>query len=157
MKNWLAMPLVLTAVGLGMLAPAASPCSCDGVPTLAQALETSLAVFRGVATAQEVDPSAPEHLRVTFAVTGYWIGPVTPTYTITTYGSTAGCGFGFSPDTEYLVFAYPSDFGPMTGQCTRNKPIFLAADDLKELGPPKAPNQPITWGLLKVHTFGSTP
>ena len=159
MKTLLMKVLLLTGVGLIVLSPTALPCSCDGSPTLDEALEKSHSVFRGSATAIELDPSAQHYLRITFTVTGYWKGPVTQSYSILTYeGTGAGCGYAFPLNTEFLVFAYASDLGsPVTGECTRNKPIFLAAEDLRELGPALTPPQSTTWGLLKSHMFAELP
>jgi hypothetical protein len=140
----------LTLAGMGMFVSVAFPCSCAEVPTVAQALESSESVFRGFVLAIEPDSGNPEHVRVTFAVNGYWKGPVKETYTVLTYGNTAGCGYGFLVGTEFLVYADASDLGePGTGLCTRNNPIVLAAADLEELGPPAIPARATSWGALK--------
>ena len=82
-------------------------------------------------------------MRVTLQVERWWKGGDTATLTVTTINSGAACGFGFQPDTKYLVYAYAErgrkELNVSLCSRTRSLPQAEQSGDLKELGEGKAP------------------
>ena len=118
-------------------------CDCIPSPPPKEALAKSAAVFQAKVVKIEPDPATPELLRVALQVERWWKGGDSATLTVTTIKSGAACGFGFQPDTKYLVYAYSErgakDLTVSLCSRTRTLPQAEQSGDLKELGEGKAP------------------
>jgi hypothetical protein len=118
-------------------------CSCTPPPPPAQALAASAAVFSAKVVKIEDEPAPSSLRRITLKVDRWWKGGESETIVVTTQKSGATCGFGFQPDTNYLVYAYAEkgrkDFS--VSLCSRTRTLAQAdqSGDLKDLGDGKAP------------------
>ena len=115
-------------------------CSCAG-RSVAQARDDSDMVFSGRADAVRLlkpRPGAPQI--ATFAVGEVWKGQRLPTVDVYSTGA-SGCGFEFTEDEEYLVYARRSGSATARGAdyltdfCMRTKHMQRAYKDLTDLGP----------------------
>jgi hypothetical protein len=73
-------------------------------------------------------------VRVTFQVYTVWKGPVHDTLVVTTARGGASCGYPFSRDSEYLVYARGTESFLETGICSRTRLLSAAGEDLVALG-----------------------
>lgn len=123
----------------------ASACSCAELPTAAEELERSEAVFSGKVLDIKDKRSAQGYISksVLFEVTNTWKGVSRSQIIITTGQGGGDCGFNFTEGQEYLVYAYESDmYGSkslVTGICDRTNYITSLKDDLPILGAGKPP------------------
>jgi hypothetical protein len=76
-------------------------------------------------------PGAPS--TVTFAVSEYLNGQSGPEVNINTSEDCCACGYLFTEDIEYIVFAYPQQGGWSTSACTPTRPLNTAAALLEQL------------------------
>jgi hypothetical protein len=122
-----------------------SACSCAELPTAAEELERSKAVFSGKVLDIKNKRSADGYMTksVLFEVTNTWKGVTQSQITITTGQGGGDCGFTFTEGQEYLVYAYESDmYGSkalVTGICDRTNYMTSLKDDLHILGAGKPP------------------
>ncbi len=124
-------------------------CSCVQPPAVQQALADADAVFVGkVTNIKEPKPdalgtiSSADPVAVTFQVSQIWKGITDKQVTITTALDSAGCGFEFAADKEYIVYAYQNDAKVLeTTICTRTSELTAAGEDLAALGKGQAPTQ----------------
>lgn len=121
-----------------MDAQVVSACSCIEPGSPYDALAEAQAVFVGTVT--EIDKtegqiiSSADPVKVTFAVSQFWKGPVEDTVVITTSRFSDSCGFEFQDEVTYLVYAYGEGDDLVTGLCTRTTPLVSAGSDLAALG-----------------------
>ena len=133
--------------GLALAALAPSParaCSCMQA-SVPEAYEAAVAVFEGhVLELQTVEPSpsAPGYRSVRMQVVRAWKGVESEEVVITTPLDSAGCGYDFSVDQSYLVYAAAQGGGLQVSLCSRTSPIARAGDDLKTLGMGATPVDP---------------
>jgi hypothetical protein len=138
----LAIGLLAAIVGL-MEAPQVLTCSCTPPPPPKQSPEQSAAVFSAKVIKIEDEDAPSTSRRVTLKVERWWKGGDAATITVATQKSGATCGFGFQPDTHYLVYAHNEkgrkEF--VVSLCSRTRTLAQAdqSGDLKELGKGKAP------------------
>lgn len=139
-----AMTMMMAMLAIILAAPLIGPerafaCSCMMPSSVKEQLETSEAVFAGHITSivdvnkgKEIISTA-DPLRVTFEVSKAWKGNVSEEITIKTARAEASCGYEFSAEREYLVYAYGDEGNLYAGLCTLTKPLSGASDDMKEL------------------------
>lgn len=136
-------PLILAALALIVLGgatitqqpKAAYACSCIQPPAPQEARDQAAAVFAG--TVSNVAPAGPDgqSLFVTFDLAQSWKGPAASQITITTGGSSASCGFEFTPGEEYLVYGTSQEGRINASLCSRTARLADAGADLEALGP----------------------
>ena len=134
MRTIIASVVILMLVTL--LDPlSATACSCEfpGPPLIE--LQNNAAVFTGKVVSISLD-SASLELRVEVEVYGYWKGVVSSPVTIYTDISGAACGYAFSVDSSYLIYAVLYGDVLYTSICSRTADLSHAGYDLGELGPP---------------------
>lgn len=125
---------VVVVVGLSLiiLREPTQACECeeiDGSWTVADELERSELVFRGIVTSIE----SPFGGEVGFSVVTVWKGPIAAHITIWTGSGGGDCGYEFQEGVEYVVYVHSLDEG-YVGICSETAPVELAKDDLFELG-----------------------
>lgn len=135
-------------------------CSCVSPPAPPAARDNAIAVFSGQVTGIDAPTGLSDGpgnaVHVTFAVSEVWKGPAEPTITVVTSGSSASCGYEFTPGEQYMVYAGLDDTRFTASLCSRTAPLAQAADDIRALGagtrPAPAPAAPPpaaaqTWAL----------
>src|SRR5690606_29734924 len=113
-------------------APKAYGCSCIPPGAPQEEMDRSAAVFAGtVADVQQAPAveSGPGY-QITFMVSEVWKGPVEPQIVVATAQDSAACGYQFEAGREYIVYAYDSDGGLVTGLCSRTAARADAQEDL---------------------------
>jgi hypothetical protein len=124
-------------------APRLLACSCALPGSPAAELAQATAVFAGVVT--EVETPAGSVLRgddpvtVTFQVAQVWKGPRRQTLTVTTASDSAACGYNFTVDEAYLVYAHGATDALSVSLCSRTAPLVNALADLYALGEGQQP------------------
>ncbi|MBM7662781.1 preprotein translocase subunit SecG [Bacillus mesophilus] len=114
-------------------------CSCAASPSIKEELDRADSVFSGkVVNIKEDSLKELEPIKVTFQVHEIWKGENTPQHVVYTARDSAGCGFNFSIDESYLVYATQSDT-LVTGICSLTKELSRADADLTLLGEGKKP------------------
>lgn len=118
-------------------------CSCAPPQNPSAELKRASAVFAGKVI--EIKRQRPERgqkhpgdlfreVGVLFEVGKVWKGIDTDTVVVFTSAHSASCGYRFSIDKSYLIYAYANDDGKLeTGICSRTKPLDSAKDETKEL------------------------
>jgi hypothetical protein len=112
-------------VALGFV-QSAFACSCLDSGSAENELKRSTAVFSGKAI--DVDS---RQCKTTFEIYRYWKG--VSTKTIVVFSSHSLCGYFFTKDKEYLVYAF-GDKRLSTNICTGTKELSQAKEDLEKLG-----------------------
>jgi len=137
--------LFMVSIFIGSFPSVASACSCAELPTAAEELERSKAVFSGKVLDIKDKRSAQGYVTksVRFEVTKTWKGVEQSQIIITTGQGGGDCGFNFTEGQEYLVYANDSDmYGAkalVTGICDRTNYLTALEDDLQILGAGKPP------------------
>ncbi|WP_456276936.1 hypothetical protein [Bacillus sp. AK128] len=110
-------------------------CSCVPSPPVEEELERANSVFSGKVLSIEEDTSNEfEPIKVTFQVNEIWKGENTSQISVYTARDSASCGFNFSKDESYLVYAIQNEGILKTGICSLTKELSRANDDLTILG-----------------------
>jgi hypothetical protein len=119
-------------------------CSCSAEPPVMEEFASCKAVFSGRVLSRSKIVIAPaelggfEEVSFTFLVDRVWKGQLTTQVDVATGVGGGDCGFLFEEGEEYLVYAFADEESLATNICTRTRPISLAFNDIKELGPPTA-------------------
>lgn len=128
---------------------AASACSCEQPPGVAEELERSDAVFSGKAILVDEKPvlfSAATR-SVVFQVAQVWKGPAHSQIKIKTGQGGGDCGINFSAGQEYLVYAVKSEmYGAnelTTIICDRTAVLSQAQGDFAVLGEGQEPTEEV--------------
>ncbi|MGV2940533.1 LPXTG cell wall anchor domain-containing protein [Mesobacillus sp. LC4] len=145
MKKLLAF-MVLSLFLIGSFPAVSNACSCAELPTVAEELERSDAVFSGkVIEIKEEKVKGYMTKKVLFQVTNTWKGMDESQAIITTGLGGGDCGFRFIEGQEYLVYAKESDmYGAKsltTIMCDRTDTLRVLQDDLELLGAGKVPTE----------------
>lgn len=129
------IPFVIAiAIGLMPFHSTAFACSCV-VPGRPKAeLGRSTAVFSGRVTAIETGKAGFSNLKVTFDVSEVWKGTVATNLNVSTYKDSAGCGFEFRKNEDYLVYASGTERHLEVFLCSRTQSLASAASDVGQLG-----------------------
>ncbi len=150
----LVVTLVLSLVlAGGPYAGRAYACSCSGIPSVAEGLRGSDAVFSGEMVRGGIEDPDPEDGTmiggIQFRVLDAWKG--VPGESVVLYGQEAAyygeleegemvvfssCAYVFERGERYLVYASRYEDGLQTGACDRTAPLAEAEKDLDDLGPP---------------------
>lgn len=131
----LVIALVLGTASLLVSAPALA-CKC-AVPTVEAARADASALFEGrvLSVVEESPEGAMPYHRVTLAVVRAWKGLEREEQVeAITNTQSAACGYPFTKDTSYLVYARESEGKLHVSLCSRTKPMADAAEDLAVLG-----------------------
>lgn len=140
----------ITAVVIGflfLLFPVTSlACSCVPPGSVQEEMERSSAVFSGKVV-EIVNPnekneiqSSADLVAVKIEVTEWWKGGNESEVIVYTEMSSASCGFEFSLNEEYIVYAHEDDDGKIrVSLCSRTAQLQYAEEDLKELGEAEKP------------------
>ena len=131
----LVLALVLGTASLLVSAPALA-CKC-AVPTVEAGRADATALFEGrvLRVAEETPEGMMPYHRVTLAVVRSWKGLEREEQVeAITNTQSAACGYPFTKDTSYLVYAKESEGKLHVSLCSRTKPMADAAEDLAVLG-----------------------
>lgn len=137
--------MLMVIILSGSFPSVTSACSCAELPTAAEELERSKAVFSGKVLDIKEKRSAQGYITksVRFEVTKTYKGVEQSQIIITTGQGGGDCGFNFTEGQEYLVYANDSDmYGAkalVTGICDRTNYLTALKDDLPILGAGKPP------------------
>lgn len=118
-------------------------CSCIAPGTPTQELESSTAVFAGIAVNLDIPnkgqiQSTGDPVIVTFQVSRVWKGPEHNPLTVDTVRSEISCGYEFQTGQKYLVYALGTETNLHVSFCSRTQLLSAASEDLKALGEGKA-------------------
>lgn len=137
--------LLVALLGTAWCLPRATAHACSCAPlTPNDALAHATMAFEGrvLAISEPLDEPLP-HREVTFAVVRAWKGVESvERMVVKTAADGAACGYGFAPDTSYLVFARATDGAPWASLCSGTKPMAEAGEDLQALGMGQTPVDP---------------
>lgn len=117
-----------------MLGTASGVWACSCVPPgdpMAE-MEQATAVFAGRVYSMERSGGS---VWVHFELSQVWKGPYQSILTVRTNDSSAACGFEFAQDQNYMVYASGETNDLQVSLCSRTRPLALAEEDLKVLGP----------------------
>ncbi|KGR90458.1 hypothetical protein CD30_11645 [Ureibacillus massiliensis 4400831 = CIP 108448 = CCUG 49529] len=135
----------LIAFSFNFTATEAYACSCAAPGSPTEELNMSTAVFSGKVI-KIVDPnkdaeiqSSADLLEVQLKVKETWKGVDETIVTLYTARESASCGFNFTLNEEYLVYANKSDGALHVNLCSRTAPLIAATSDLEELGAGEEP------------------
>lgn len=115
-------------------------CSCMQPPSPEEELKRKTAVFSGKVIeivdteSKSLLQSSADPIRVVFEVDRTWKGIDQTQAIVYTARDSASCGFNFSLNEEYIVYAYGEVGSLKTGICDRTNSIDNAAEDLEALG-----------------------
>ncbi|BDH62463.1 hypothetical protein MTP04_25930 [Lysinibacillus sp. PLM2] len=130
----------LIAFSFNFTATETYACSCAAPGTPTEELNRSTAVFSGEVI-KIVDPnkdadiqSSADLLEVQLKVKETWKGVDETVVTLYTARESASCGFNFTLNEEYLVYANKSEDALQVNICSRTAPLMTATSDLEELG-----------------------
>ena len=133
------LALVVSLIGLWLVQPVTTyACSCQGEGSPSEELEWSDSVFLGTVVSKRAlgydlgngVMNLGALVVVEFDVLRVWKGSTDQRRFITTRASQPACGYTFSSNTAYLVYAYSGG----VGLCSRTRPLERAKADLRELG-----------------------
>lgn len=150
MKNVLVFMMIAVMIaGVVAWPTAASACSCEQPPGVAEELSRSDAVFSGKVISIEEKPpllSVPSKT-VIFQVGRIWKGIEQSQVKITTGQGGGDCGFDFNMGQEYLVYAVKSNSYGLNSLstiiCDRTATLSQAQGDLPLLGEGQPPTKEV--------------
>lgn len=122
---------LLVALMLGT-ASGVLACSCVPPGDPMSEMEQATAVFAGRVYSMERSGGS---VWVHFELAQVWKGPYQSILTVRTNDSSAACGFEFVQDQDYMVYAYGEMNDLQVSLCSRTRPLSVAEEDLKLLGP----------------------
>lgn len=151
MKNgeakYLAIYIITTILFLICIPSTSYACSCVEPNSVKEEFKQSSAVFSGKAI-KIVDKnksmfgqSSADFLAVVFEVDDSWKGIDQKQVVVYTERSSASCGFEFTLNNNYLVYAYEVDGQLRVSLCSRTSPLSEATKDLEELGKGETPTK----------------
>lgn len=131
-------------------------CSCSQPDPPKEALEGSSAVFSGKVIDivdrnknNEIQSSA-DPIAILFDVDKSWKGVDQTQITVYTERSSASCGYGFSLNEKYLVYAYKDDGELRVNACSRTAPLSGAKEDIQALGKGETPAEQVTLDIESI-------
>ncbi|MGF9975374.1 hypothetical protein [Viridibacillus arvi] len=138
-------------------------CSCSQPDPPKEALKGSSAVFSGkvIDTVDrnknnEIQSSA-DPIAILFDVDKSWKGVDQTQAIIYTERSSASCGYGFSLNEKYLVYAYEENGELRVNACSRTVPLSGAKEDIQALGKGQKPTEQVTLDLENIKGQEKTP
>jgi hypothetical protein len=134
---------VLPIAGLMLMPAITYACDCAGPSSVKEELQRQTVVFSGKVVSisnsnKGLARSSADPMNITFEVYDAWKGDVGKKLILHTAMSGASCGFDFTPNEEYLVYAYGEKDRLEVGLCGRTKTLVSASEDLQALGLGKA-------------------
>lgn len=120
-------------------------CSCHEHPPIQKDFDRQSAIFSGKVREISIENdsypliSTLDPVQVTFEVSEVWKGEVGQEVIIHTVRDSTSCGYVFSMDTDYLVFASGTPDQLQTGLCDRTKLLDSATEELAFLREGKTP------------------
>ncbi|MFE6167366.1 hypothetical protein ACFVP8_05720 [Viridibacillus arvi] len=128
-------------------------CSCSQPDPPKEALKDSSAVFSGkvIDTVDrnknnEIQSSA-DPIAILFDVDKSWKGVHQKQVIVYSERSSASCGYGFSLNEKYLVYAYKDDGELRVNACSRTAPLSGAKEDIQALGKGETQAEQVTLDL----------
>lgn len=128
-------------------------CSCAEPGSASEELERSSAVFSGEVirfldkNTNYLMQSSADPIAVLFEVEETWKGVTQSQVIVYTVRDETSCGYQFSLNTKYLVYANESDGLLKTSYCSKTTPLTLAVDDMEELGEGELPTEQVSIDL----------
>ena len=153
-----ALGLAAALAAVAALAPArAHACSC--MPQAQRdAYEQSVAVFEGHVLEQSPPPADQTgQVTVRMKVVRAWKGIESEHAEVVTAANSATCGYAFTVDQSYLVYATTLEGKLHVNLCGRTQPIAGADEDLKALGLGATPVEPKAGPATLETKEGTTP
>ncbi|MCR2822955.1 hypothetical protein [Lederbergia panacisoli] len=120
-------------------------CSCIPVGTVQEEVDRSTDVFSGKvveivdSNKNKKNQSSADLLEVKFEVDKSWKGSNQSELIVYTERDSASCGFEFSLNEEYIVYANEVDGQLRVNLCSRTAQLTAATEDLNELGEGQKP------------------
>ncbi|MCJ8007425.1 hypothetical protein ACFFF5_14495 [Lederbergia wuyishanensis] len=143
--HWLISIVTITFIFFAFSPTKGFACSCVPLGTVQEGVEGSSAVFSGKVV-EIVDPnqnkkiqSSADLVEVKIAVDQSWKGSNQSELIVYTERDSASCGFNFSLNEEYIVYANEVDGQLRVNLCSRTAELAAATEDLKELGEGEKP------------------
>ncbi|MBS4195686.1 hypothetical protein [Lederbergia citri] len=143
--HWFISLVVMTCLFLAISPSKGFACSCLPVGTVQEGVDGSTAVFSGKVI-EVVDSnknkkvqSSADLIEVKFEVDQSWKGSNQSELIVYTERDSASCGFEFSLNKEYLVYANEVDGKLRVSLCSRTAPLAAATEDINELGKGEKP------------------
>lgn len=137
--------ILFVFAGVLLFSSFAGACSCAMSQPPEESLEAADAVFAGTVT-DIADPFQPGSYHstaadrhVTFNVSEVWKGPDYESIVVSTAVSSASCGYSFSEDEDYLVYARGAEDELSVSLCSRTAVLDEAEEDIAALGSGDAP------------------
>jgi hypothetical protein len=134
---------VLPIAGLMIKPSITYACDCGGPSSVKTEVQRQTVVFSGKVV-NITNPnkglirSSADPIDITFEVYDAWKGEVGKKLIVHTAMSGASCGFDFTPNEEYLVYANGDKDRLQVGLCGRTKTLGSSSEDLQALGKGKA-------------------
>jgi hypothetical protein len=125
-------------------------CSCVAPGPVERELKESDAVFSGKVVnivdenKSKLIKSSADPIAVTFEVEESWKGKIQKQVTVYTAYSSASCGFDFTLNQKYLVYAYEHDGTLKVFLCSRTAQLLSATDDITELRKIEKSSKPLS-------------
>lgn len=148
------MILVITFISLLNYSPTTSyACSCVEPNSVKDEVERSSVVFSGEAieiadkNKRKSLQSSNDPIGVLFEVDESWKGVNQTQVVVYTERSEASCGYEFSLNNEYLVYAQEIDGTIKASYCSKTSLLTLAGQDLIELGIGEKPTEQVSIDL----------
>ncbi|KOO52009.1 hypothetical protein [Viridibacillus arvi] len=138
-------------------------CSCSQPDPPKEALKGSSAVFSGKVidtvdrNKNNVIQSSADPITILFDVDKSWKGVDQTQVIVYTERSSASCGYGFSLNEKYLVYAYEENGELRVNACSRTAPLSGAKEDIQALGKGQKPTEQVTLDLENIKGQEKTP
>ena len=134
--NKLVCPLLLVPALLVAAPRSADACSCIQGRSVVSSYETADAVFVGkVVSIDEVSDGVGAGLEVALHVEKAFKGVASEQILVYTAAHGAACGYHFTRDEQYLVFAHADNQDRLhVSLCSRTEPLARAGEDIAALG-----------------------
>ncbi|MGE7918934.1 hypothetical protein ACQKM9_08285 [Viridibacillus sp. NPDC093762] len=131
-------------------------CSCAQPDPPKEALKSSSAVFSGkvieivdINKNNEIQSSA-DPIAILLEVDKSWKGIDKTQVIVFTERSSASCGYGFSLNEKYLVYAYKDGGELRVNACSRTAPLSGAKEDIQALGKGETPAEQVTLDIESI-------
>ncbi len=129
--------LIVVTLLWSVTIPTADACSCRAPAPPQESAADADAVFFGEVTDKEL---IDQHYRVELDVILDWKGVGTDTVEVRTHRHSATCGFNFTTDRQYLVYAYRNTGGQLSVSLCSRTSAMERQQALSELGDPSETN-----------------
>ena len=128
-------------------------CDCSKPDNVTEEVDRHTAVFSGKVI-EMVDKNAGSQMQssadliaVLFEVEESWKGINQTQVIVYTERSSASCGYEFSLENKYLVYAKDIDGELKVSNCSRTTPLSFADEDIAELGKGEKPTEQVALSI----------